>query len=168
MIRHTPFRWVPLTFLLIGSIAACSEQPAASASPRLFPSPAALRIAHPDQRGNGKRAGARAVRAACRAATTGRRRAGFGQDPRWRRALVDAVAPPPGERDPRRRDRHGHGRGGAACAATDVTVVGLDQSPQMLGAARARASRATRLARASSSSRGRPSGCRSPTASSTT
>ena len=34
----------------------------------------------------------------------------FGQDPRWRRALVDAVAPATGDADSRRRHGHRHGR----------------------------------------------------------
>jgi demethylmenaquinone methyltransferase/2-methoxy-6-polyprenyl-1,4-benzoquinol methylase len=61
----------------------------------------------------------------------------FWQDPRWRRALVDAIAPRAGERvlD-------------VACGTGLVTqellararcsVVGIDQSPEMLAAARAR------------------------------
>jgi demethylmenaquinone methyltransferase/2-methoxy-6-polyprenyl-1,4-benzoquinol methylase len=61
----------------------------------------------------------------------------FGQDPRWRRALVAAVAPPPGA--------HvldvATGTGMVAAellARGDCTVVGIDQSPEMLSAARDR------------------------------
>jgi demethylmenaquinone methyltransferase / 2-methoxy-6-polyprenyl-1,4-benzoquinol methylase len=61
----------------------------------------------------------------------------FWQDPRWRRALVSAVAPAPGQRilDV------ATGTGMVASellARADCTVVGLDQSAEMLGAARAR------------------------------
>jgi len=61
----------------------------------------------------------------------------FGQDPRWRRALVDAVAPAAGERilDV------ATGTGMVAVellARADCTVVGLDQSAEMLAGARAR------------------------------
>ena len=69
----------------------------------------------------------------------------FGQDPRWRAALVDVLAPQPGERvldvatgtgmvAARLAHRHG------------ARVVGLDQSPQMLAAARARLARSPKLA----------------------
>ena len=61
----------------------------------------------------------------------------FGQDPRWRRALVRALAPAPGA--------HvldvATGTGMVAAellARTDCTVLGIDQSPQMLAAARRR------------------------------
>ncbi|MEA2207989.1 MAG: demethylmenaquinone methyltransferase / 2-methoxy-6-polyprenyl,4-benzoquinol methylase [Solirubrobacteraceae bacterium] len=61
----------------------------------------------------------------------------FGQDPRWRRALVAAVAPPPGA--------HvldvATGTGMVAAellARGNCTVVGIDQSPEMLSAARDR------------------------------
>jgi demethylmenaquinone methyltransferase/2-methoxy-6-polyprenyl-1,4-benzoquinol methylase len=61
----------------------------------------------------------------------------FWQDPRWRRALVDAVAPQAQERilDV------ATGTGMVATelrARADCIVVGLDQSPQMLAAARTR------------------------------
>jgi demethylmenaquinone methyltransferase/2-methoxy-6-polyprenyl-1,4-benzoquinol methylase len=70
----------------------------------------------------------------------------FGQDPRWRAALVDAVGARPGERilDV------ATGTGLVAQALVrryDATVVGLDQSPQMLAAAAARLARAPELAR---------------------
>jgi demethylmenaquinone methyltransferase/2-methoxy-6-polyprenyl-1,4-benzoquinol methylase len=61
----------------------------------------------------------------------------FWQDPRWRRALVDAVAPRAGER----LLDVATGTGMVAAellARADCTVVGLDQSPQMLAGARAR------------------------------
>jgi demethylmenaquinone methyltransferase/2-methoxy-6-polyprenyl-1,4-benzoquinol methylase len=62
----------------------------------------------------------------------------FGQDPRWRRALVDAVDPRPGQRilDV------ASGTGMVASALAEragCEVVGLDQSPAMLGVARSRA-----------------------------
>ncbi len=61
----------------------------------------------------------------------------FGQDPRWRRALVAAVAPPPGARV--LDVATGTGMVAAELLARgDCTVVGLDQSPEMLAAARAR------------------------------
>jgi demethylmenaquinone methyltransferase/2-methoxy-6-polyprenyl-1,4-benzoquinol methylase len=61
----------------------------------------------------------------------------FWQDPRWRRALVDAVAPEAGER----LCDVATGTGMVAAellARARCTVVGIDQSPQMLDAARAR------------------------------
>jgi demethylmenaquinone methyltransferase/2-methoxy-6-polyprenyl-1,4-benzoquinol methylase len=64
----------------------------------------------------------------------------FWQDPRWRRALVDALGPEPGER----LLDVATGTGMVAAellARTDCTVVGIDQSPQMLAAARTRFSR---------------------------
>jgi demethylmenaquinone methyltransferase / 2-methoxy-6-polyprenyl-1,4-benzoquinol methylase len=62
----------------------------------------------------------------------------FGQDPRWRRALVDAVDPQPGQRilDV------ASGTGMVAFALAEraqCEVVGLDQSEAMLGVARRRA-----------------------------
>jgi demethylmenaquinone methyltransferase/2-methoxy-6-polyprenyl-1,4-benzoquinol methylase len=61
----------------------------------------------------------------------------FWQDPRWRRALVSAAAPRAGQRvlDV------ATGTGMVAMellSRADCTVVGIDQSPQMLAAARAR------------------------------
>ena len=69
----------------------------------------------------------------------------FGQDPRWRRALVRAIAPRPGERilDV------ATGTGLVACAlarAADCQVTGLDQSEEMLAGARARLARHAELA----------------------
>jgi demethylmenaquinone methyltransferase/2-methoxy-6-polyprenyl-1,4-benzoquinol methylase len=61
----------------------------------------------------------------------------FWQDPRWRRALVDAVAPAAGQRI--LDVATGTGMVAAELLArADCTVVGLDQSPEMLAAARAR------------------------------
>ena len=61
----------------------------------------------------------------------------FGQDPRWRRALVSAVAPRPGERV--LDVATGTGMVAAELIArSDCSVVGVDQSAEMLGAARAR------------------------------
>jgi demethylmenaquinone methyltransferase / 2-methoxy-6-polyprenyl-1,4-benzoquinol methylase len=61
----------------------------------------------------------------------------FGQDPRWRRALVDAVAPKTGERV--LDVATGTGMVAAELRRrADCSVVGLDQSPEMLAAARAR------------------------------
>ena len=60
----------------------------------------------------------------------------FGQDPRWRRALVRAVAPAGAE--------HvldvatGTGLVAAELARSGCSVVGIDQSPEMLAAARQR------------------------------
>jgi len=70
----------------------------------------------------------------------------FGQDPRWRAAMVAAVAARPGQRvlDV------ATGTGLVARALVrryDVEVVGLDQSPQMLAGARARLARSPELAR---------------------
>jgi demethylmenaquinone methyltransferase/2-methoxy-6-polyprenyl-1,4-benzoquinol methylase len=61
----------------------------------------------------------------------------FWQDPRWRRALVDALAPQGGERV--LDVATGTGMVAAELLArADCTVVGIDQSPEMLAAARAR------------------------------
>jgi demethylmenaquinone methyltransferase/2-methoxy-6-polyprenyl-1,4-benzoquinol methylase len=61
----------------------------------------------------------------------------FWQDPRWRRALVDAVAPRAGDR----LLDVATGTGMVAAellARADCTVVGIDQSAEMLAAARTR------------------------------
>ena len=61
----------------------------------------------------------------------------FWQDPRWRRALVSALAPAPGERIV----DVATGTGMVAAellARADCSVVGVDQSAEMLAAARAR------------------------------
>jgi demethylmenaquinone methyltransferase/2-methoxy-6-polyprenyl-1,4-benzoquinol methylase len=61
----------------------------------------------------------------------------FWQDPRWRRALVSAAAPAPGERI--LDVATGTGMVAAELLArADCTVVGIDQSAEMLAAARAR------------------------------
>ncbi|HEY2651277.1 MAG TPA: ubiquinone/menaquinone biosynthesis methyltransferase [Solirubrobacteraceae bacterium] len=60
----------------------------------------------------------------------------FGQDPRWRRALVQAVDPRPGQRV--LDVATGTGMVALALARRGCAVVGLDQSPQMLAAARAK------------------------------
>jgi len=64
----------------------------------------------------------------------------FGQDPRWRAAMVAAVGARPGQRV--LDVATGTGMVAAALVRRyDVEVVGLDQSPQMLAAARARLAR---------------------------
>jgi demethylmenaquinone methyltransferase / 2-methoxy-6-polyprenyl-1,4-benzoquinol methylase len=68
----------------------------------------------------------------------------FGQDPRWRRALVDAVAPQDGER----ALDVATGTGMVAAellARASCRVVGIDQSAEMLSAARARFAGADRV-----------------------
>ncbi|HWF33032.1 MAG TPA: class I SAM-dependent methyltransferase [Solirubrobacteraceae bacterium] len=61
----------------------------------------------------------------------------FGQDPRWRRALVTALAPVAGARV--LDVATGTGMVAAELLSrTDCTVLGIDQSPQMLAAARRR------------------------------
>src|SRR5215207_7354361 len=60
----------------------------------------------------------------------------FGQDPRWRRALVAGVSPRPGGRV--LDVATGTGLVAAQLARRGANVVGLDQSEEMLGAARRR------------------------------
>ncbi len=61
----------------------------------------------------------------------------FGQDPRWRRALVDGIGPQPGERI--LDVATGTGMVATALARrADCAIVGLDQSDAMLSEARAR------------------------------
>src|SRR3979490_3371964 len=61
----------------------------------------------------------------------------FWQDPRWRRALVDALAPRAGERV--LDVATGTGMVAAELLSrAPCTVVAIDQSPEMLSAARAR------------------------------
>jgi demethylmenaquinone methyltransferase / 2-methoxy-6-polyprenyl-1,4-benzoquinol methylase len=61
----------------------------------------------------------------------------FWQDPRWRRALVDEVAPAAGQRI--LDVATGTGMVAAELLGrADCSVVGIDQSPEMLAAARAR------------------------------
>src|SRR4030088_1196624 len=62
----------------------------------------------------------------------------FGQDPRWRRALVDAVAPARGTRVLDVATGTGMVAAELLARCGDCTVVGIDQSPQMLTGARAR------------------------------
>ena len=68
----------------------------------------------------------------------------FGQDPRWRRELVRAVAPRPGLRI--LDVATGTGMVAFALARQGAEVVALDQSEAMLGAARARLARTPELA----------------------
>jgi demethylmenaquinone methyltransferase/2-methoxy-6-polyprenyl-1,4-benzoquinol methylase len=68
----------------------------------------------------------------------------FGQDPRWRHALVDAIAPTPGMRI--LDVATGTGMVAFALAARGATVVGLDQSEAMLSGARARLERTPQFA----------------------
>ena len=92
----------------------------------------------------------------------------FGQDPRWRRAMVDAVQAQSSERVLDVAT-------GTGLVAQELVrrygceVVGLDQSPQMLAGAQARldADRETGRAGVAGARRGRAA-CRSPTSSSTT
>jgi len=60
----------------------------------------------------------------------------FGQDPRWRRALIDAIDPRPGMRI--LDVATGTGLVAAGLAERGAEVVGVDQSEQMLAGARAR------------------------------
>jgi demethylmenaquinone methyltransferase/2-methoxy-6-polyprenyl-1,4-benzoquinol methylase len=62
----------------------------------------------------------------------------FGQDPRWRRALVAAVAPPPGARVLDVATGTGMVAAELLANCADCTIVGIDQSAEMLGGARAR------------------------------
>ncbi len=62
----------------------------------------------------------------------------FGQDPRWRRAMVDAVDPQPGQRI--LDVATGTGMVAFALAQRGAEVIGLDQSEAMLGAAKGRLS----------------------------
>jgi demethylmenaquinone methyltransferase / 2-methoxy-6-polyprenyl-1,4-benzoquinol methylase len=68
----------------------------------------------------------------------------FGQDPRWRRTLVDAINPRPGMRI--LDVATGTGMVAFALAQRGAEVIGLDQSEAMLGAARARLARTPGLA----------------------
>src|SRR5690349_17505936 len=60
----------------------------------------------------------------------------FGQDPRWRRALIDAIDPRPGQRI--LDVATGTGLVAFGLAERGAEVVGLDQSDQMLAGARRR------------------------------
>jgi demethylmenaquinone methyltransferase / 2-methoxy-6-polyprenyl-1,4-benzoquinol methylase len=68
----------------------------------------------------------------------------FGQDPRWRRRLVDALRPRPGMRI--LDVATGTGMVAFALAARGAEVVGVDQSEAMLSGARARLERTPELA----------------------
>jgi demethylmenaquinone methyltransferase/2-methoxy-6-polyprenyl-1,4-benzoquinol methylase len=68
----------------------------------------------------------------------------FGQDPRWRRALIDFIEPKPGMRI--LDVATGTGMVAFALAARGAEVIGLDQSEAMLGGARARLARTGELA----------------------
>jgi demethylmenaquinone methyltransferase / 2-methoxy-6-polyprenyl-1,4-benzoquinol methylase len=68
----------------------------------------------------------------------------FGQDPRWRRALVQAVDPQPGQKV--LDVATGTGLVASALAERGCEVVGLDQSDDMLAAARRRLAEHTELA----------------------
>ena len=68
----------------------------------------------------------------------------FGQDPRWRRALVDAIDPRPGQRV--LDVATGTGLVAFALARRGAEVVALDQSEDMLAGARVRLTRHTDLA----------------------
>ncbi len=68
----------------------------------------------------------------------------FGQDARWRQALVDEIDPRPGMRI--LDVATGTGMVAFALAARGADVVGLDQSEAMLAAARARLARTPALA----------------------
>jgi demethylmenaquinone methyltransferase / 2-methoxy-6-polyprenyl-1,4-benzoquinol methylase len=60
----------------------------------------------------------------------------FGQDPRWRRALIDAIDPRPGQRI--LDVATGTGLVARGLARRGASVVGLDQSEDMLAGAKAR------------------------------
>jgi demethylmenaquinone methyltransferase/2-methoxy-6-polyprenyl-1,4-benzoquinol methylase len=68
----------------------------------------------------------------------------FGQDPRWRRAMIDAVGPHPGQRT--LDVATGTGMVALGLAARGSEVVGLDQSEQMLAGAKAKLAAAPELA----------------------
>jgi demethylmenaquinone methyltransferase / 2-methoxy-6-polyprenyl-1,4-benzoquinol methylase len=68
----------------------------------------------------------------------------FGQDPRWRRALVAAIDPDPGQRV--LDVASGTGMVAFELARRGCEVVGLDQSEEMLAGARARLARLDGLA----------------------
>jgi demethylmenaquinone methyltransferase/2-methoxy-6-polyprenyl-1,4-benzoquinol methylase len=68
----------------------------------------------------------------------------FGQDPRWRRALVDAIDPRPGQRV--LDVASGTGLVAFALARRGCEVTGLDQSQEMLAGAQARLARLPELA----------------------
>jgi demethylmenaquinone methyltransferase/2-methoxy-6-polyprenyl-1,4-benzoquinol methylase len=63
----------------------------------------------------------------------------FGQDPRWRRAMITAVEPQPGQRV--LDVATGTGMVAFALADTGCEVIGVDQSEQMLSGARGKLAR---------------------------
>jgi demethylmenaquinone methyltransferase / 2-methoxy-6-polyprenyl-1,4-benzoquinol methylase len=69
----------------------------------------------------------------------------YGQDPRWRRAMIEAVEPHPGQRI--LDVATGTGLVAFGLARRGATVVALDQSEHMLAGARTRAARHPDLAR---------------------
>jgi demethylmenaquinone methyltransferase/2-methoxy-6-polyprenyl-1,4-benzoquinol methylase len=69
----------------------------------------------------------------------------FGQDPRWRAALVDAIDPLPGQRI--LDVATGTGLVARALASRGCEVVGLDQSEEMLAGARQRLAEAPHLSK---------------------
>lgn len=68
----------------------------------------------------------------------------FGQDPRWRRAMVNAIDPAPGDRV--LDVATGTGLVAEELVRRGCRVVGIDQSPAMLGRARAKLDRKPELA----------------------
>jgi demethylmenaquinone methyltransferase/2-methoxy-6-polyprenyl-1,4-benzoquinol methylase len=68
----------------------------------------------------------------------------FGQDPRWRRALIEAIGPRPGQR--LLDVATGTGMVAFALAGRGADVVGLDQSDHMLAVARSKLARRPGLA----------------------
>jgi demethylmenaquinone methyltransferase/2-methoxy-6-polyprenyl-1,4-benzoquinol methylase len=70
----------------------------------------------------------------------------FGQDPRWRRALVGCVAPAPGSRVLDVATGTGMVAAELLSRCGDCNVVGIDQSAQMLAGARARFAGDSRVA----------------------
>ena len=92
----------------------------------------------------------------------------FGQDPRWRRALVRCGRPAARPAGARRRDRHGDGRRSRWRAAARARSSGWTRARRCSAGARARlATRRPRSPSGSASSPARPSACPSPMASST-
>jgi demethylmenaquinone methyltransferase / 2-methoxy-6-polyprenyl-1,4-benzoquinol methylase len=94
-------------------------------------------VASIDQRSAGKREALELFRGLPRRYDALSAALSFWQDPRWRRALVGDVAPQPGDRV--LDVATGTGMVAAELLArADCTVVGIDQSAEMLSAARAR------------------------------
>ena len=92
----------------------------------------------------------------------------FGQDPRWRRAMVDAVDPASRAAGARRRDRHRAGRVRAVRARRMRGRRRSTRASRCSAGARARLAARPRARRSGPlRPRARPSGSRSPTASST-